>query len=37
MNAVLKPEILKKPKDQAFVESQKLPAENRGTTFEALF
>ncbi len=37
MSAVLKPEMLKKPKDQAFVESQKLPAENRGTTFEALF
>jgi type II secretory ATPase GspE/PulE/Tfp pilus assembly ATPase PilB-like protein len=37
MSAVLKPEILKQPKDQAFVDSQKLPAENRGTTFEALF
>ena len=37
MNAVLKPAVLAKPRDLAFAESQNLPAEKRGTTFEALF
>ena len=37
MSAVLKPTVLEKPRDQAFLDSQKLPAEKRGTTFEALF
>ncbi len=37
MNAVLKPPVIEKPRDQAFLDSQKLPAEKRGTTFEALF
>ena len=37
MNAVLKPPVVEKPRDQAFLDSQKLPAEKRGTTFEALF
>ena len=37
MNAVLKPPVMEKPRDQAFIDSQKLPAEKRGTTFEALF
>jgi type II secretory ATPase GspE/PulE/Tfp pilus assembly ATPase PilB-like protein len=37
MNAVMKPPEVEKPRDQAFLDSQKLPAEKRGTTFEALF
>ena len=37
MNAVMKPPEAEKPRDQAFLDSQKLPAEKRGTTFEALF
>ncbi len=37
MNAILKPVAVEKPRDQAFLDSQKLPAEKRGTTFEALF
>ena len=37
MNAALKPSTLEKPKDQAFAESQSLPADKRGTSFEALF
>jgi type II secretory ATPase GspE/PulE/Tfp pilus assembly ATPase PilB-like protein len=40
MNAVMKPPIPAVPEkalDQAFVDSQKMPTEKRGTTFEALF
>ncbi len=37
MNAVLKPAVPAKALDQAFVDSQQLPVEKRGTTFEALF
>ena len=42
MSAVLTPPPAaplsgEKPRDQAFLDSQKLPAEKRGTTFEALF
>jgi type II secretory ATPase GspE/PulE/Tfp pilus assembly ATPase PilB-like protein len=40
MNAVLKPSappVPEKALDQAFVDSQKMPTEKRGTTFEALF
>ncbi len=37
MNALMKPADAEKPKDKAFRDSQQLPAEKRGTTFEALF
>ena len=37
MNAVLKTTGSEKNSEQAFFESQKLPAEKRGVTFEALF
>ena len=37
MSAVLKPTTPGKTLDQAFVDSQQLPVEKRGTTFEALF
>ena len=37
MSAVLKPAAPGKALDQAFVDSQMLPVEKRGTTFEALF
>ena len=37
MSAVLKPPTSAKSLDQAFVDSQLLPVEKRGTTFEALF
>ena len=37
MNAVLKQPSSPKSLDQAFVDSQQLPVEKRGTTFEALF
>ena len=37
MNAVMKPPGSEKAPDQAFLESQKLPADKRGMTFEALF
>ena len=37
MNAVLKPAPGEKSSEQAFFESQKLPPDKRGITFEALF
>lgn len=37
MSAVMKPAVSEKSSEQAFFESQKLPAEKRGMTFEALF
>ena len=37
MNAILKPTPPVKAKDQAFIDSQKLPPEKRGMTFDALF
>ena len=37
MSAVLKPLGTEKPSDQAFLDSQKLPAGKRGMTFQALF
>ncbi len=37
MNAVMKPPGAEKQPDQAFLDSQKLPADKRGMTFEALF
>jgi hypothetical protein len=35
MNAAVKPASLDKNSEQAFFESQKLPTEKRGVTFEA--
>ncbi len=37
MSAVLKPGASERSSEQAFFESQKLPADKRGLTFEALF
>ena len=37
MNAAVKPASLDKNSEQAFFESQKLPTEKRGVTFELLF
>ena len=37
MNAVLKPAVGERSSEQAFFDSQKLPPEKRGITFEALF
>jgi type II secretory ATPase GspE/PulE/Tfp pilus assembly ATPase PilB-like protein len=37
MSAVMQPAGTEKNSEQAFLESQKLPAEKRGMTFEALF
>jgi type II secretory ATPase GspE/PulE/Tfp pilus assembly ATPase PilB-like protein len=37
MNAVITPGPLEKSSEQAFYESQKLPSQKRGMTFEALF
>ena len=37
MNAVLKPAAPERSSEQAFFDSQKLPPEKRGITFEALF
>ena len=37
MSAVLKPGAADRSSEQAFYESQKLPADKRGLTFEALF
>jgi type II secretory ATPase GspE/PulE/Tfp pilus assembly ATPase PilB-like protein len=37
MSAVMKPSGLEKSSEQAFLDSQKLPPEKRGMTFEALF
>ena len=37
MNAVVAPGASEKASEQAFFESQKLPSQKRGMTFEALF
>ena len=37
MNAVVSPDTSGKATEQAFFESQKLPSQKRGMTFEALF